>query len=88
MPQPSDITYDLTLEAPNELRPIRVSIKFQHDSHDRYIITVRDAITQQTLPAETPLDTQQLEEAVQLFKWAVANDPDVAPEIAEFIKSI
>ena len=88
MPNPSDIVYDLTLEAPNGLRPIRVYIKFQHETHDRYIVTVEDAITHQTLPNETPLNTQQLEKAVQLFKWAVANDPDVAPDIAEFIKSI
>jgi len=93
MPHPSDIIYDLTLEKINGIRPVRIYIRFKHGS--RFILAIRDPITGKRVPldynvfSEDGQSYDQLEEAIQLFKWVVKNDPDpIAPAIVKFIESI
>lgn len=87
MTRPLDIIYDVVIEKFRGTTPARVFIKFD-EGRNRHIIGAKNALNNTDIPLHTT-DTEQIEAAIKMLKWAVQNDPhQPAPEILKFLQSV
>lgn len=88
MTRPLDIIYDVIIEKfRGGTNPTRVFIKFDKN-RNRHIIGAKNVLDNTDIPLRTT-DTEQIEAAIEMLKWAVQNDPHPpAPEILEFLQSV